>query len=385
MKIASSDLHLASAHSSIQYDESYQNLYLRNGNGQLQASEARGTLGIETGSARVAARQDAREEQAAAARALADKVSLSAAAKAAQASQLASAPKSYAARADDMARDWSNPKLMLIRAMLEMWLGHSIHIFAGPPGQQATGDGGENTAPVPQQTALGRVSTAQPGVSGLYTTREIHAESEQTTFSASGTVKTADGREINFQLQLAMSRSYYEETTTSILFGQTPNRLDPLVINFAGSAAQLTDQRFAFDLYADGTMQQINFVAPGSGFLVFDRNGEGVINDGSELFGPATGNGFAELAAFDDDGNGWIDENDAIFSQLQIWIRDPQGKDQLLSLAEAGIGAISLTRVATPFDIKTTGNELLGQIQTSGIYLQENGMVGSIQQVDLTV
>ena len=61
-----------------------------------------------------------------------------------------------------------------------------------------------------------------------------------------------------------------------------------------------------------------------------DRNGDGKINDGSELFGTKSGDGFKDLASYDADGNGWIDENDAIFSQLKIWTKDEDGKDKLI-------------------------------------------------------
>jgi hypothetical protein len=103
------------------------------------------------------------------------------------------------------------------------------------------------------------------------------------------------------------------------------------------------------------------------------------------LFGARTGDGFAELAALDGDKNGWIDENDAVYSQLSIWIKNASGADILRSLEEANVGAISVSRVSTPFSIKDANNDLQGQVRSSGVYLQENGGVGSIQQIDLTV
>ena len=86
----------------------------------------------------------------------------------------------------------------------------------------------------------------------------------------------------------------------------------------------------------------------------------------------------------DDDRNGWIDESDAAFDRLQVWTRDGAGTDRLQSLGEAGVGAIGLGNIATPFDIKNNANQLLGQIRSSGIVLQENGAAGTIQQIDLT-
>jgi hypothetical protein len=120
-------------------------------------------------------------------------------------------------------------------------------------------------------------------------------------------------------------------------------------------------------------------VDAGSGFLAIDRNQDGKVNDGSELFGPRTGNGFAELAAYDSDGNGWIDENDPVFSDLKVWT---QGG--LYSLKDMGIGAISTESVETPFAIKDSANNLQGNVRGSGVYLSEDGDAGAAEQVDLT-
>lgn len=61
--------------------------------------------------------------------------------------------------------------------------------------------------------------------------------------------------------------------------------------------------------------------------MALDVNYDGIINDGRELFGPRTGNGFLELAEFDIDGNNWIDENDPIFEKLRIWTLDEKGNE----------------------------------------------------------
>ena len=90
---------------------------------------------------------------------------------------------------------------------------------------------------------------------------------------------------------------------------------------------------------------------PESGFLALDKNSDGIINDGSELFGTKTGNGFSELAEYDSDGNGWIDENDEVYDQLKVWVKDENGKDTLLSLKEANVGAICLGSSKTTFHV----------------------------------
>lgn len=276
----------------------------------------------------------------------------------------------------------SDPKLRLIRSMIAMLTGREVKVFDATELQSKTAP--LDAAASPSAEAAGS-ARQNAGYGVEYEYRETYSEIETTRFNASGSVRTEDGKEINFDLSLTMARSYYEESSVSIRLGDARQKKDPLVLNFAGTAAQLTDQRFKFDLDGDGKAEDINFATGGSGFLAFDRNGDGKINDGSELFGARSGDGFAELAALDDDGNGWIDENDAAFDKLLLWSKDAAGGDRLLSLREANVGALSLARIATPFDLKDGGNALLGQIRTSGVFLQEDGRAGTMQQVDLTV
>lgn len=217
-----------------------------------------------------------------------------------------------------------------------------------------------------------------------YDYRETHYEHEEMTFKADGVIRTTDGKEINISVQLAMSREYYDEQNISIRAGDAKMK-DPLVINLDGSAPQLTDSRFAFDIDADGNKDNISSLSPGSGFLAIDKNGDGVVNDGTELFGPRSGNGFVELAQYDKDGNKWIDENDSVYSKLRIWTRDASGKDSLSTLMGNNIGAIYLENVSTSFEIKSSTNQLQGEARSAGIYLTENGSAGTVQQIDLAV
>jgi len=212
---------------------------------------------------------------------------------------------------------------------------------------------------------------------------ETIREHESTDFSSTGKILTADGRTLDFSLDLAMCRDYecVRKTENS---GRVELR-DPLVINFDGRAAELTGKRFAFDLDADGKTDAIHALGSGSGYLAIDANADGCINDGSELFGTRSGNGFADLAKLDSDGNHWLDEADAAFDTLRIWQRDAAGQDSLSSLREKGVGALYLGAVETPFSLTDSENNLLAQIRASGIYLREDGGAGSLQQIDLAV
>ena len=210
------------------------------------------------------------------------------------------------------------------------------------------------------------------------------AESETTCFDTTGTAITADGRQLSFNLSLEMSRSFVEMAEEKLDFGQ-PRLCDPLVINLKGNVASVSDQKFFFDIDADGTEDEISMLNKDSGYLALDTNADGIINDGSELFGTQSGNGFKDLLAHDEDGNGWIDEADSIFQKLKIWSMDENGISTLLNLKELGIGAIYLGYENTEFSLKNDAHETNAVIQKTGLFLYEDGRSGTVQQMDLAV
>ena len=217
-----------------------------------------------------------------------------------------------------------------------------------------------------------------------YDYHERSVESEKVSFSARGVIQTADGKKIEISVDLSMSHTFVSEQNVSIRLGDAKMK-DPLVINFDGAAAEVGDARFSFDLDADGQADEMPTLSSNSGYLALDRNNDGKVNDGSELFGPATGKGFAELARHDGDGNQWIDEGDSIFRNLRVWVRDGAGESHLLTLGQVGVGAIYLGHVASSFDLKQSQENLLGRIQSTGVYLKEDGGAGTLQELDLTV
>jgi hypothetical protein len=211
-----------------------------------------------------------------------------------------------------------------------------------------------------------------------------HYESESLRYEAKGLVKTSDGRTISVDIGLNMSREAFMSVRGSSATAELRSFTDPLVINFSGTAASLTERKFEFDLDADGRPDSISFAGEGSGFLALDKNGDGRIGDGSELFGPQSGSGFDELRAHDSDGNGWIDENDDVFSKLRVYGKDENGNDLLFTLREADVGAIYLGDVSTQYTLGSYG-AADGMLRSTSMFLKESGGAGLISHIDLAV
>jgi hypothetical protein len=145
------------------------------------------------------------------------------------------------------------------------------------------------------------------------------------------------------------------------------NHCTPLVLSFTGSFPVLSTPQVTFDIAADGGCPRLGWLRRGAdAFLVLDRNGDGVVSTGAELFGNTTPlsaslygtkawSGFNALAFFDFEENGgngnWIiDPGDSIFSQLRLWFdtnRDGFSQPgELISLAQRGVEYINLRAFA---------------------------------------
>lgn len=234
------------------------------------------------------------------------------------------------------------------------------------------------------QAQNGSAAAPAPTWGAIIQSSSETAESESLSVAMQGGVTTADGRAINFTMSMSLSRSYYSQESMEVRLGAALK--DPLVVNFDGQPAQLSLNKFNFDLSATGsTTEKLAELQGNSGYLALDRNGDGIINDGSELFGPQSGDGFAELAQLDDDGNGWIDEGDAAFAKLLVWQPTSDGSQKMAAIGQLGIGAIHTAGIDAKFDYKDSQNTLQGRMKQAGMFLYEDGRAGSIQQIDMAV
>lgn len=167
------------------------------------------------------------------------------------------------------------------------------------------------------------------------------------------------------------------------------SKADPLVFDLDGNGIRTT--HFAdgpnFDLDSNGFSERTGWVAAGDGFLAQDVNQNGIIDDGSELFGDQTilpdgskaTSGFDALKQFDSNHDGKIDNSDSRWDQLRIW-RDYNSNgrseyNELATLSAAGVSGIRLqyTQPAEAIDI---GNQ--NSILQSGTFVRNDGNVGSV-------
>ncbi|AOZ49513.1 hypothetical protein [Chromobacterium vaccinii] len=211
-----------------------------------------------------------------------------------------------------------------------------------------------------------------------------YQQQQQLSFTANGQITTQDGRQLQFSLNMQMQSSYQYHSSQSYQSGGKKS-CDPLMVNLGGAAGSLDGASVSFDLQNNGQMVNLPFSSQG-GWLALDKNGDGKINDGSELFGPQSGNGFADLAKLDSNHDGVIDESDPAFAQLKIWAgRGSDGKDQLSSLKDAGIGAILLPSVDAPLTMRANSSDAdpQAQMRRAGVFVKEDGQAGMISQLDI--
>lgn len=178
-----------------------------------------------------------------------------------------------------------------------------------------------------------------------------------------------------FRSQTESSSLRVEEVTAQVA--------DPLVLDLSGEGIKLSKagEGAYFDITGDGKKENVAWVRENTAFLTYDRNGNGVIDDGTEFFGDQNGaaDGFKELAKYDDNKDGIIDNKDRIFEALKLY-RDLNGnakidKDELATLSEMGIKQLNLNCVAIDQDIN--GNSLI----LNGTFEKVDGSKGQLADV----
>lgn len=186
------------------------------------------------------------------------------------------------------------------------------------------------------------------------------------TYVLDGTTLTINGGLVihdftNGDLQIILEEEEEEEEEDeSPDMGEAESRTSPIVLDLDGDGIETLQLGASyFDLDGDGLSERSGWVSPDDGLLVHDRDGDGRISSGAELFGNNTplangqlaANGFEALAEYDNNGDGVIDAQDASYASLQVW-RDLNGNGlsdvgELQSLAEAGVASINVGYTAS--------------------------------------
>ncbi len=205
-----------------------------------------------------------------------------------------------------------------------------------------------------------------------YTLRESYRETEVSRFVAGGAVSTADGREIQFSLTDLLARDFRAERALAL-----KGRGSLEALEWPDPTGMLPQAQMAGTAPPAAAGETLSALALDGSILGVDANHDGAINGPEEVV-----NDFQELAALDDDGNGWIDEGDAAFADLRLVEGGAGAPASSAPLAERGVGALYLESVSTPFTFTDALDRPQALLRRSGIYLAESGAAGVLRQVD---
>lgn len=176
--------------------------------------------------------------------------------------------------------------------------------------------------------------------------------------------------------RLGRLERYLKEAGLEVDLAEIPEKVaggisTPIVIDLGGDGIKTTslfsEKTVSFDIDGDGKMDKSAWINGDDAFLAVDRNGNGIIDGLTELFGGRDrGAGFSKLAEFDSNGDGMVDKNDERYSELLLWqdlnMNGKTESNELRNAETAGLESISLDY--TSQDVWENGN-LLGEVSSA--------------------
>ncbi len=193
-------------------------------------------------------------------------------------------------------------------------------------------------------------------------------------------------------INLFGSKNTYEEINTSIkeLINTGEETRSPLVVDLDGDGVETvgTNGNVYFDHDGNGFAENTAWVSKDDGLLVRDINGNGQIDDGTELFGnnsvlssgEKAANGFEALKDLDSNNDGIFNSSDTAWNQVKVW-KDANSnglvdEGELLTLEQANVSGINLD-----YENSTTTDENGNQHNQTGTFIKTDGSTGSVHDV----
>lgn len=272
-------------------------------------------------------------------------------------------------------------KKLIIEKLLGRLYGENVEIPLHPQKEP------QEFKEIPSNPYQKKFSEKTQFVGAVFESTEEYYQKQTIDFSASLQIQTPT-QSFEMNLDISFTKELYESHSSRLVIGDE-KLIDPLVINYdqdVNPFENLSHLRFEFDLDQDGETDIIPLLQRGAGFLALDKNGNNIIDDGSELFGTQSGNGFKDLSVYDRDKNNWIDENDAVFDRLKIWQKNDLGEGKLISLLDLNVGAIYLGDIQSGYKYQSSIDSTEAIQKTNGVFVKEDGSgLGMVSSLDIAI
>ena len=196
-------------------------------------------------------------------------------------------------------------------------------------------------------------------------------------------LSTQQSNQNSFQFQFQMEFRFEMSMEIQIGVQRLDQQQDPIVFDLDGDGIELTDVNngVRFDITGTGKSVQTTWVRGGDALLAWDRNGNGRIDSGLELFGDQRGaaNGFEELRKLDTNNDGFIGPEDKNFKELVLWRDNGDGissQDEIFTLPQLGIERIAVNYKNT--NVIADGNNTITQ---KSFFIRSDQTVGRVADV----
>lgn len=159
-------------------------------------------------------------------------------------------------------------------------------------------------------------------------------------------------------------------------------RVDPIVITIGKASASLRGDNIDFDIDGNGTNENMAVLGQNDYLLSLDKSKNGIIDNGRELFGPSSGNGFLELGFLDSNHDNKIDNSDMNFNNLRLLEFSSTKQQFLHTLSSKGVESIYLSTSKTITQLSDENGNLRAEITEKGTVKLGNNSAGVVQHLD---